>query len=249
MTQDRILITGATGYIGGLLLRVLEQTGRPLRCLVRRRGSLRDDPAPATEVVQGDVFDPGPLTSALEGVHTAYYLIHSMGSDGEFEAQDREAALNFARAARACGVRRIIYLGGLGQKEEGLSPHLRSRHETGETLRASGVPVIELRASIVLGSGSLSFELIRALVERLPVMVCPRWVHVKAQPIAIEDVVAYLVGSIDLPADGSKVFEIGGADQVSYADIMREYARQPLPIPLEAVRRHCVTWKQHSPNQ
>jgi uncharacterized protein YbjT (DUF2867 family) len=149
-----------------------------------------------------------------------------MGSTGDFEHLDRSAAANFGSAASRAGVRRIVYLGGLGQKTEGLSAHLRSRQETGEALRASGVPVVELRASIVLGSGSLSFELIRALVERLPVMVCPRWVQVKAQPIAIEDVIAYLVESLSLADDGSRVFEIGGADQVSYAEIMREYARQ-----------------------
>ena len=174
----------------------------------------------------------------VERIEAAYYMVHSMGSSGDFEDLDRQAAKNFGAAAKRAGIRRIIYLGGLGQTEQDLSPHLRSRHETGETLRASGVPVIELRASIVLGSGSLSFELIRALVERLPVMICPRWVQVKAQPIAIEDVVEYLVASIGLPGDESRVFEIGGADQVSYAEIMREYARQRglrrfmIPVPV-----------------
>jgi uncharacterized protein YbjT (DUF2867 family) len=223
MTQDRILITGATGYIGGLLLRVLEQTGRPLRCLVRRRHSLRDDAAPATEGVQGDVFDPESLASALEGVHTAYYLIHSMGSDGEFEAQDREAALNFARAARAAGVRRIIYLGGLGDGP-GLSEHLASRQDVGRILRESGVPTIEFRASIIIGAGSLSFQMIRSLVERLPVMLLPRWVQTRAQPIAVDDVLAYLGQALE--RDVSGIYEIGGADRVSYLDLMREYARQ-----------------------
>jgi uncharacterized protein YbjT (DUF2867 family) len=162
----------------------------------------------------------------MAGVDAAYYMVHSMGSTVDFEDLDRRAAANFAAAASRAGVRRIIYLGGLCQEQGDLSPHLRSRQETGEALRAGGVPVIELRASIVLGSGSLSFELIRALVERLPVMTCPRWVQVEAQPIAIEDVIAYLLGCLDLLANGSRVFEIGGADQVSYADIMREYARQ-----------------------
>jgi uncharacterized protein YbjT (DUF2867 family) len=149
-----------------------------------------------------------------------------MGSSGDFEDLDRQAAASFAAAAGRAGVRRIIYLGGLGQEEEELSAHLRSRQQTGEALQTGGIPVVELRASIVLGSGSLSFELIRALVERLPVMVLPRWVNVKAQPIAIEDVISYLVAALDVPAEGSKVFEIGGAEQVSYADIMREYASQ-----------------------
>jgi uncharacterized protein YbjT (DUF2867 family) len=162
----------------------------------------------------------------MAGIEAAYYLVHSMGSSGDFEDMDGRAAENFGAAAGGAGVKRIIYLGGLGQESEDLSRHLRSRQETGERLRATGVGVVELRASIVLGSGSLSFELIRALVERLPVMICPRWVQVKAQPIAIEDVVAYLVASLELPDEGSRVFEIGGADQVSYAEIMREYARQ-----------------------
>jgi uncharacterized protein YbjT (DUF2867 family) len=224
--SSRILLTGATGYVGGRLLPALETAGYSVRCLARRPESLQQRVGPNTEVVRGDCLDASSLQRAMEGVDAAYYMVHSMGSTGDFENLDRRAAASFGEAAGRAGVRRIVYLGGLGQQEEGLSPHLRSRQETGETLRAAGVPVVELRASIVLGSGSLSFELIRALVERLPVMVCPRWVKVKAQPIAIEDVVAYLVESLDLPGDDSRVFEIGGGDQVSYSDIMREYARQ-----------------------
>jgi uncharacterized protein YbjT (DUF2867 family) len=149
-----------------------------------------------------------------------------MGSPRDFEDDDRQAAKNFVNAARQASVQRIVYLGGLGEPSSGLSSHLRSRQEVGEILRSSNVPVVEFRASIILGSGSLSFEMIRALVERLPVMICPRWVSTPAQPIAIEDVVAYLLEALSLPAMESQVFEIGGADQVSYADIMREYARQ-----------------------
>ena len=224
--QKSILLTGATGYIGGRLLRALEATRRPVRCLARRPEYLEPRVGPGTEVVQGDCLDSSTLAPAMQDIDAAYYMVHSMGSTGDFEDLDRKAAANFAEAARNAGVRRIVYLGGLGQTQEALSAHLRSRQETGETLRAAGVPVIELRASIVLGSGSLSFELIRALVERLPVMICPSWVQVMAQPIAIEDVVEYLVDSLELPGDASKVFEIGGADQVSYEGIMREYARQ-----------------------
>jgi uncharacterized protein YbjT (DUF2867 family) len=172
-------------------------------------------------------------------VHTAYYLVHSLGARESFEEQDRRAARNFGAAARAAGVERIIYLGGLGNDgDDGLSPHLRSRHETGEALRAAGVPVIELRASIILGSGSLSYELIRALVERLPVMLCPSWVRMPAQPIAIEDVVAYLRAALDLPPGPGITVEIGGADVTSYDGIMREYARQRglrrvfIPVPV-----------------
>jgi uncharacterized protein YbjT (DUF2867 family) len=161
-----------------------------------------------------------------------------MGSPGRFEEEDRRAAQNFADAARAAGIRRIVYLGGLGCQEQALSAHLRSRHEVADILRSSGIPTIEFRASIVIGSGSLSFEMIRALVQRLPVMICPRWVDVKAQPIAVEDVIAYLLAALDLPSEQASIFEIGGADQVSYGDIMQEYARQcglrrwMIPVPV-----------------
>ena len=196
-----------------------------MRCLARRPEYLAGRAGAETEVVFGDCLKPETLAAALAGVDTAFYMVHSMGSTGDFEEQDRAAATNFGRAARQAGVRKIVYLGGLGDRNDALSPHLQSRHETGECLVASGVPVIEFRASIILGSGSLSFELIRALVERLPVMICPRWVRAKAQPIAIEDVVAYLAESLTLSAE-SRIFEIGGADRVSYESIMREYARQ-----------------------
>ncbi|MDT3776643.1 SDR family oxidoreductase [Nitrospira sp. MA-1] len=222
----KILLTGATGYVGGRLLHRLEQHGRQVRCLARRPEFLQSRVGPGTEVVAGDVLDPATLATAMCGVEVAYYLVHSMGESGSFEAADREAADNFGQAARAAGVGRLIYLGGLGDDRETLSPHLRSRHEVGEILRQSGVPVVEFRASIVLGSGSLSFEMIRALVERLPVMLTPRWVHVPAQPIAIDDVLAYLTGALDLPLTNSLVLEIGGLDVVSYGDLMREYARQ-----------------------
>ena len=219
-------MTGGTGYIGGRLLKALEAGGRRVRCLARRPDVLQARTGPGTEVVAGDCLDRSTLRLAMAGVHTAYYLVHSMGSAGKFEEQDRIAAQNFAEAARESGVQRIIYLGGLGEVDSSLSSHLRSRHEVGELLRQSGLAVIEFRASIVIGSGSLSFEMIRALVQRLPVMICPRWVSVKAQPIAIEDFVKYLVQALDLPLEGNRVFEIGGADQVSYGDIMREYAKQ-----------------------
>ncbi|MDX1577153.1 MAG: SDR family oxidoreductase [Gemmatimonadota bacterium] len=234
---DRVvLLTGATGYVGGRLLPVLEDPGRRVRCLVRDPARLTDV-AEGTEVVRGDVFEPASLERALSGVHTAYYMIHSMGSAEGFEERDRRAAENFAEAARGCGVRRLIYLGGLGHGDE-LSPHLRSRQEVGRILRASGVPTLEFRASIIIGSGSLSFEMIRALVEKLPIMITPRWVRQKAQPLAIEDLIDYLVEALDLPLPESRIFEIGGADPVSYGDIMREYARQRglrrpmIPVPV-----------------
>ncbi len=233
-----ILLTGATGYVGGLLLPLLESRGHRVRCLARRPGRLRQRPHPLTEIVQGDVRDSASLSLAMAGVDVAIYLIHSMGSAGSFEDADREAAGRFGAAAAAAGARRIVYLGGLGDGRDDLSPHLRSRRETGEVLRESGVPVIELRASIVIGAGSLSFEMVRSLVERLPVMICPKWVAVKAQPIAVGDVLGYLVAAAEDDTAGSAVCEIGGPDVVSYGDIMREYARQRglkrllIPVPL-----------------
>ncbi len=233
-----ILLTGATGYVGGRLLGALEARGHRVRCLARRPEYLRDRASAKTEVVPGDVLTFETLPPALAGVETAYYLVHSMGARGDFAEQDRMAATNFARAAKEAGVRRIIYLGGLGRTEEGLSTHLRSRQEVGDVLRGSGAVVVEFRASVVIGSGSLSFEMIRALVERLPVMVTPRWVSVLTQPIYIDDLMAYLLAALDLELQESRVFEIGGRDVVSYGDLMREYARQRglrrvmIPVPV-----------------
>ncbi|HSB78139.1 MAG TPA: SDR family oxidoreductase [Candidatus Methylomirabilis sp.] len=221
-----ILVTGATGYVGGRLTAALELAGHRVRCLARRPEALRGRVGEGTEVVRGDCLDPASLVPALSAVHTAYYLVHSMGASRDFAELDRKAARQFGEIARRAGVRRIIYLGGLGEPGDDLSPHLKSRQETGEILRQSGIPVVEFRASIVIGSGSLSFEMVRALVERLPVLICPRWVAVAAQPIGIDDLVAYLVAALDLPEGSAGIFPIGGPDIVSYGDIMREYARQ-----------------------
>ncbi|MCY3823605.1 MAG: NAD(P)H-binding protein [Nitrospinae bacterium] len=223
--QKKILLTGATGYIGGRLMRRLEADSCELRCLARRPEVLEPQVAPRTEVARGDLLRPETLNAAMRGISTAYYLVHSMASGGDFTREDREAAKGFASAARAAGVERIVYLGGLGS-DDALSDHLASRQEVGRILRESGVQTIELRASIIIGSGSLSFEMIRALVERLPVMVTPRWVRTLAQPIAVEDVIDYLVAALDTPPGRSLVLEIGGADRASYGDIMAEYARQ-----------------------
>lgn len=234
----KILLTGATGYVGGRLLPLLVADGWRVRCLARQPEHLLPRVPAGVEVVPGDVRDAASLAVAMQGVEAAFYLVHSMGATGDFETQDRLAAENFAAAARAADVQRIIYLGGLGEEEPDLSAHLRSRHEVGERLRAHAVPVIEFRASIIIGSGSLSYEMIRALVERLPVMVMPRWVRVTAQPIAIGDVLAYLRAALALKLDGSVIVEIGGPDQVSYGELMHEYARQRglrrwmIPVPL-----------------
>jgi uncharacterized protein YbjT (DUF2867 family) len=220
-----VLLTGATGYIGGRLLRMLEESGRQVRCLVRRPEALSGRTAEQTEILRGDVLEPESLHKALAGVTVAYYLVHSMATAGPFADADRRGAENFAAAARESGVRRIIYLGGLGADGD-VSTHLESRHEVGRILRESGVPTIEFRASIVIGSGSVSFEIVRSLVDRSPVLLMPRWVVARAQPIAIEDVLAYLLAALDLELEESRLFEIGGPDRVAYADLMREYARQ-----------------------
>jgi uncharacterized protein YbjT (DUF2867 family) len=196
-------------------------------------------------VFAGDLLDPRSIAAAMGGVHTAYYLVHSMRASGDFEELDRVAASNFAAVAERAGVRRIIYLGGLGRGRR-LSSHLASRHEVGDILRSAGIPTIEFRASIVIGSGSASYEIVRALVETLPMMVTPRWVETAAQPIAIEDVVDYLVAALDYKRGG--VFEIGGEDRVTYGDIVREYARQRrlrrrllrLPVLTPRASRFCL---------
>jgi uncharacterized protein YbjT (DUF2867 family) len=219
-----VLLTGATGYVGGRLLRAFEAAGQPVRCLTRRPRALAGRTSELTQIAEGDLLACNSLPPALEGVSVAYYLVHSMGSRDDFTELDRRAAENFARAAREGNLSRIIYLGGLGAGSD-LSAHLASRHEVGRILRKSGVPVIELRASIVIGSGSASFETIRALVERLPVILAPDWMETTAQPIAVEDVVEYLVAALSIDAPSGALFEIGGSDRVTYAGILREYAR------------------------
>ena len=232
-----VLLTGATGYIGGRLLRRFEDGGRAVRCLLRQPGRLHPT-VPTTEIAPGDCLDEASLDRALAGVQCAYYLVHSMARGSKFADVDRRAAETFARAAQRAGVRRIIYLGGLTDEASSPSAHLKSRVETGEILRASRVPVIEFRASVVIGAGSLSFEMIQALVERLPVMICPRWVDTLTQPIAIDDVLAYLEAAIDAPGHMEGIFEIGGPEVVSYGGMMRRFAslrglyRLLLPVPV-----------------
>ncbi len=221
----RILLTGATGYVGGRLLATLRRDGLAVRCLVRRPDNLRAEPGPDLEVVQGDVLDAGSLGPALQGIETAYYLVHALAGGRDFVADELRGARNFAAAARAAGVRQVIYLGGLVPPGE-LSAHLASRRDVGAILREEGPPTLEFRASIIIGSGSLSFEMIRALVQKLPVMITPSWTRRRAQPIAIEDVIAYLRASLDRPQERSEVVEIGGPDQVTYSELMRIFAEQ-----------------------
>jgi uncharacterized protein YbjT (DUF2867 family) len=221
-----ILLTGASGYIGGLLRAELEKQAVTVRCLARNPQKLHSGSA-NTEVVQGDVLDPTSLHQAMQGVETAYYLVHLMSGSSNFEADDREAATHFAEAARAANIKRIIYLGGLGDdRDPQLSPHLRSRHEVGHILRQSGIPTIEFRAGMVIGSGSLSYQLLKSLTDRLPIMICPRWLATPTQPIAVDDVLAYLVAARTMPLRESQVFEIGCPEVVTYGGLIREYAKQ-----------------------
>lgn len=226
-TTPVVLIAGATGYVGGRLVALLEHQPLKVRCLARSPDKLRSSVKDSTQIVQADVLDASSLGPAMQGVRTAYYLVHLMSGSKDFEKQDRQAALNFALAAKNAGVQRIIYLGGLGDDADPkLSPHLRSRHEVGQILRSSEVETIEFRASLVIGSGSLSFDLVKSLTDRLPVMLCPRWLTTPTQPIAVDDVLAYLLAAKELPSNGSRIFEIGGKDVVTYGKIIKEYARQ-----------------------
>jgi len=249
----KILLTGATGYVGGVLLPELERRGHVVRCLARRPQKLEGRTGPTTEVIAGDASDPAVLARACAGIDVAYWLVHSMESGVDFERADRLAAERFAEAAKAAGVKRIVYLGGLGADDDALSAHLRSRHEVGAILRASGLDVVEFRASIIVGAGSFSFDLVRTLVERLPVMICPAWLATPTQPIAIADVVAYLAAAADLPPGGQRIFEIGGPDKVSYGAIMREYARQRglrrlmIPVPVLTPRLSSLWLKLVTP--
>ncbi|MCX5156786.1 SDR family oxidoreductase [Streptomyces sp. NBC_00291] len=228
MTSLRCLVTGATGYIGGRLVPELLDAGHQVRCLARSPEKLRDHPwAGRAEVVRGDVVDPRSVGDALHDIDVAYYLVHSLGTGSGFEDRDRAAARIFAEQAHAAGVRRIVYLGGLtptGVPIRELSTHLRSRAEVGEIFLASAVPATVLRAAVIIGSGSASFEMLRYLTERLPVMVTPSWVGTRCQPIAVRDVLRYLVGSATMPPEVSRTFDIGGPDVVTYEEMMRRYA-------------------------
>lgn len=228
--MSNVLVTGASGYIGGRLVPELVSRGHRVRCLARTPTKLDDAPwRNQVEVVAGDVTRRATLVEALLGIDTAYFLVHSMGGRAAFDEEDRLAAATFRDACAEAGVGRIVYLGGLGRDDDpDLSRHLRSRHEVGRVLADGPVPVIELRAAVIIGSGSASFEMLRYLVEVLPVMVTPRWVDNRCQPIAIRDVLTWLVHALDVPAptDGHRVVEIGGPDVLTYRGMMETYARE-----------------------
>ncbi|TYC99053.1 SDR family oxidoreductase [Arthrobacter echini] len=221
-----ILVTGATGYIGGRLVSKLVAEGRQVRVIVRSPQKLKDVPwAGAVDIVQGDLQDPATLREVSKGVDTLYYLVHSMGSGKDFDRREAEIARVVSTAATEAGVRRIVYLGGLHPDGVELSTHMRSRTEVGRILLASGTPTIAFQAGVVIGSGSASFEMIRHLSDVLPVMPAPKWVLNHIEPIAVRDVIHYLVGALDLPEDLNRTFDIGSREVLTYAEMMNQYAQ------------------------
>lgn len=240
----KILLTGVSGYIGGRLIKLCEEAGHDIKCMARYPKYIQEKVGKNIKIIQADVLEKNSLYSALADVEVAIYLIHSMGEDKNFTELERKSARNFVEVAEECKVKRIIYLGGLvNESKKHLSEHLKSRIEVGEIFRNSKVPSICFRASIILGSGSLSYELVKNLTERLPLMITPKWTNRLAQPIGIRDVLAYLMQAIDLPENvGSQVYEIGGKDQVSYVGIMKAYAnfrglkRIFIPVPVLSPR-------------
>ncbi|MEJ2512634.1 MAG: NAD(P)H-binding protein [Anaerolineales bacterium] len=242
-SQKPILVTGATGYVGGRLVPRLLESGYSVRCLVRDKSRFRGHEwQNQVEVVEADVLDPATLPAALENISTAYYLIHGVQGGKVNPERDQTAARNFIEAAENANVERIIYLGELANPDEKLSPYLRSRLDTGEILRSGSIPTTEFRSGMIVGSGSALFEMVRYLSEREPVMICPRWFYTLAQPISIRNTLDYLVAALDVPESRRRVIEIGGPTRLRYADMLKEYAevrdlkRLLIPAPVSAPR-------------
>lgn len=228
-----VLVAGASGFIGGYLCDALVTEGYDVRAMTRHPENYRG----AGNPIAADVTDAGTLSAACEGADFAYYLVHSLDAD-DFEDKDATAACNFASAARAAGIAQIIYLGGLGDEHDELSPHLRSRRQVEQLLAIAGVPVTVLRAAVVVGDGSISWEITRQLVEQLPMLLSPSWANTRTQPIAIRDVIRYLVGVLAVPQAMGRVFEIGGPEVLTYLDMLQRAAAiqgknlPSLPVPV-----------------
>jgi len=245
-----ILVTGATGHVGGALLKLLAAHDRPLRCVARRPELLGAAVPAGVEVVRGDLLELDQLGAALDGVDTAYYLVHFLGEGDDFEDKELRAARYFARAAKRAGVRRIVYLGGLGDEKEALSAHLHSRHAVGRLLWESGASCIELRTSIIIGGGSFSFRLLQKVARLMPVVISHDWVRARCQPIALEDVLAYLLAAAGLETGESEMYEIGGPEQLSYGELLQRYAAEaglkpvvlpsPISLPLPSLSKNWL---------
>ncbi|MHB9149665.1 MAG: NAD(P)H-binding protein [Thermoleophilia bacterium] len=236
-TSKRVLVMGATGYIGGLLTPLLVEEGHTVRCVARDPAKLKARPwADSVEIVSGDALDVDSLPEVFEGVEVLYYLVHSMGgrAAADFARTDRNAASNVALVAKEKGVQRIVYLGGLGEEDAVLSEHLASRREVEKVLAAAGVPVTTLRAAVIVGAGSVSFRMVRYLAERLPVLVTPRWVSTRIQPVAEADVLRYLTDTLTVSESVGRVIEIGGSDVLTYGDMIRVYSR------LRGLKRYLI---------
>ena len=251
MNVKKVLVTGSTGYVGGRLVPKLLELGYKVRVLVRNPERLKNRAwYDKVDIYQGDVLKSDSLTSLFDDIDIAYYLIHSMSHSKNFDETDLDAANNFCKSAKGSNLKKIIYLGGLGDSDTALSKHLKSRQNTGNALRESGIDITEFRAGVIVGSGSLSFEMIRNLSERIPVMICPKWIYTKTQPIAISNIIDYLIGTIMLDLPINQIFEIGGKDVLSYGDMIKEYSKIrklkryliPVPVLTPALSSYWVHW-------
>lgn len=246
MPEERVLVAGASGFIGRRLVPALLREGYAVRALTRTPGRYRA-PDPRVEVAKGDVLDPASLQAALTGCDAAFYLVHSMGRPGDYADKDRRGARHFRDAAAAAGVGRLVYLGGLGEhRNANLSEHLRSRHEVGRILHSGPVPATVFRAAIILGAGGASFEMMRQLVMRLPVMVTPRWVHSRCQPIGAEDVMRYLIECLREPRTKGRTLDIGGPEILTYREMMTAFAevvgRRPRILDVPVLTPHLSSY-------